>query len=134
MALTQICDHKKKLLVTTLGGEITGPELMEAYSSIYMQPKFDEQFDQLWDCRYIDELKIDQDDLSGLKELANTFCPAHGEPGKLAIIATKNEVIGTARALIASTEKKVREKEVFYSLKEGLEWLGIKTLPAYLLN
>ncbi len=99
-----------------------------------MQPKFDEQFDQLWDCRYIDELKIDRDDLSGLQELANTFCPTRGEPGKLAIIATSNEVIGTARALIASTGKRAREKEVFYSLEEGLEWLGIKTLPAYLLN
>lgn len=134
MALTQVCDRKKKLLVTTLGGEITGQELMEAYSSIYMQPKINEHFNQLWDCRYIDELKIDRDDMSGLQELANTFCPKHGEPGKLAIIATNNEVIGTARALIASAGKRSREKEVFYSLKEGLEWLGIKQLPAYLLN
>lgn len=134
MALTQVCDRKKKLLVTTLGGEVTGQELMEAYSSVYMQPKFEEKFSQLWDCRYIDELKIDSDDMSGLIELANTFCPTQGEHGKLAIIATRNEVVGTARALIASTGERAREKEVFYSLEEGLEWLGIKALPAYLLN
>ncbi|MFK7845079.1 MAG: hypothetical protein AB8G77_07255 [Rhodothermales bacterium] len=135
MALTQVCDRKKRLLVTTFRGEISGQEIMDAYTRIYMQPMFDETFHQLWDCRYVDRFVFDTNDMAGIKQLATTFCPGTEQPlGKIAIIASNEEIIDSAKDIIASTGEHARKKILFNSLEEGLDWLGIENLPAYLLN
>ncbi len=135
MALTQICDRKKKLLLTTLKGDITGQQLMEAYSRIYMQPAFDETFHQLWDCRLVKSLTIEMEEVSGFVQLADTFCPKEGpEIGRMVVVATNEDVINLAKTLIESIGPRMREKNVVGTMEEALEWLGIEALPAYMLN
>ncbi len=135
MALTQICDRKKKLLLTTLKGDITGQQIMEAYSRIYMQPAFDESFHQLWDCRLVKTLSLEMEDVSGLVQLADTFCPKEGtKPGRMVIVATNQEVINLAKMLMESTGPRLREKNLVPTMQEGLKWLGIEVMPAYMLN
>ncbi len=135
MALTQICDRKKKLLVTTLRGEVSGQELMDAYSRIYRQPIFDETFHQLWDFRYIETLHLSKEDFEGIKKLAEKYCPKSGtDLGKMVMIASKQPIIDSLRTILASTEERAREKNLFGSLEDGLAWLGITSLPTYVLN
>ena len=108
---------------------------MDSFSRIYMQPAFDESFHQLWDCRFVDRFIINDGDLEAMKHLADTVCgQTFGGHGKMAVVAKEQNIVEIIKTIFSKACSGNKEKSLFDSIEDGLAWLGIKSLPAYMLN
>ena len=108
---------------------------MDSFTRIYTQPAFDESFHQLWDCRFVERLIIDDQDLEAMKHLAQTLCSISGNtPGKMAVVASERSIVDMIKTILSTAGNGTKEKSLFDTIEEGLAWLGIKSLPAYMLN
>ncbi|MEZ4703188.1 MAG: hypothetical protein R2834_22865 [Rhodothermales bacterium] len=117
---------REELYLISLTGFVSGKELLPTLEALWLQDDFRPSYNQIWDCRGIDELDMDLPDLTALVKLLRTFVPPEAcEPGKIAVVTARFVDYTFARALFGLTKSCRHPRKVFHSTVEAEVWLSI---------
>jgi hypothetical protein len=113
-------DKSRRIVFSRATGIVTDEVLLDHQQRLSADPDFEPDFRQLYDFCDVEELQATS---MGVRELAinNPF----GRGAQRALVAGSQAVYGVARMFQIMAEKGPDRIEVFYSLEEALDWLGL---------
>lgn len=106
-----------------LKGLIEGADLIRAAQALYADPAVEPDFNVLWDASAIDELVLDIEGFTGMKDALQRLRPLAG--GKGAIVAKRDIVRIAAEYFRVVLTTPTREVRVFRSTDEALAWFEV---------
>jgi hypothetical protein len=114
-------DKSRRIVFSQATGRVTDEILLQHQRRLSTDPDFEPDYRQLYDFRDVEDLQATS---TGVRELAinNQF----GRGAQRALIAGSEAVYGVARMFQIMAEKGPDRIEVFYSLEEALDWLGLE--------
>ncbi len=122
-------DTAKKLAVVRLGGVITGHELTEACSSLFLDQSWRPYYNHVWDTRSVSSFNFNCADVNALKMLVASFKkPGEWPEGKSAIVISGriSDFLVEVGDLIVELFKK---PVVFFSeIEEATDWVEASTV------
>lgn len=122
-------DTTKKLAVVRLGGVITGQDLTEACSALFLDRSWKPYYNHVWDTRSVSTFKFDCDDVNALKMLIASFKkPGEWPEGKSAIVISGriSDFLVEAGDLLVELFKK---PIMFFSeIEEAKDWVEASTV------
>jgi len=118
MALTQIVDSTRRLVINVASGTLNAQEMMENQLILRSDPAFEGSFRSLVDLRRVVDLDITGEDLRAVARSS----PFH--PGVLrAYVVTSREQFGLTRLYQAIIDADVSTYRIFESYDEAVAWL-----------
>ena len=74
------------LAMVQLGGVITGRDLTEACSSLFLDKEWKPEMNHVWDIRSVVKFSVEMDDVKAVKLLVDSFKDDTSEAGRTAIV------------------------------------------------
>lgn len=126
MTITHRWYDEQRIVIITLQGELTGQEILEAYSALCLDDRYYSSYHQLWDCRSISSLKMGRRDIKALKMMVDMYSPPEQSALKrrVAILAPQYYIYATAYALLSIMGKQSRQRKVFRTFAAAKSWLS----------
>jgi len=126
-------DPERRLVVTRGYGTFTDPEVFQYQQEVWSRAEL-AWYDELVDMTHVQEIAVPHPDrVRELSELAAKM-DMPGIPSKMAILAPDDHAFGLGRMFQAYRKLDPRSKkqvEVFRTLPEAMEFLGLKEAPKF---
>lgn len=114
-------DAARRIVFTDAHGHVSQEESLVANRRLRANPEFDPTFDQLLDARSVVRAPMDVDEMARVVA-ASPF----GQSSRRAIVVSSNTVYGFARMYKSLAEGDGGDVQVFWSIEEAHEWLGLE--------
>jgi hypothetical protein len=120
MAVSYTIDSKRRLILSSASGEITGAELLGHQDRLMHDPDFDPNFRQLADFTGTTRVSVSSEDVRTLAA-RNIFAPG----SRRCVIAPTAEIFGLARMFQTFRELSggKEELQIFKDREEAMRWL-----------
>jgi hypothetical protein len=113
-----VIDPAQRLVVCTVSGVLTGPELTEHYRAMSADPQFDPCFRQLADLSQVERIVMDSDTVR-----AEARIPVFAPHVRRAFVAPADAQYGVARMFGLYAEDAGQDVHVFRDLPSAMTWL-----------
>lgn len=120
MAVSYTIDVKRRLILSSASGEVTGAELLNHQARLMRDPDFDPNFNQLADFTGTTHVSVSSEDVRALAA-RNIFAPG----SRRCVIATTAEIFGLSRMFQTFRELSggKEELQIFRDREEAMRWL-----------
>ena len=131
MPITYKIYHNQHLVVASCRGHLTGDEFFEYQQTAWSRPEIS-GYNELVDLSEVDEIVAPN--VTRLRQLADLSASmdAPGKASRFAIVAVTELQFALGRMYSTwrnSDHRTSKQAQVFRSLSEALEWLGLKCIP-----
>ena len=118
MALTQVVDATRRLVINVASGTVNIQELMENQEALRNDPAFEPSFRSLFDLRRIVDVDLSGEDLRALAQ-TSPFNPGI----RRAYVVTSSAQLGATRLYQAILNADRSTYRIFESYDEAVAWL-----------
>lgn len=116
---------RQKLGVVRLTGSVAGPIILQALDALYTSEEWVPGFNTLWDGRQIMELGMSPADVEQILEWTAKLRSRMGN-SRAAVVVERGIDTAFARMIVFRDTVSGRERSVFNSLREALQWLQVE--------
>ena len=123
-------DPARRLGMAQVSGQATGADLFAANEALYSHPDWEAGFDELWDCRSIQEFVIDVGEMQALATMEIEGQEQIGS-GRVVLVITREVIAMMGNLYRALVQESGRPVEVTRTLDAGATWLGHDGVPSW---
>jgi hypothetical protein len=124
MAFSCTVDRGRRLGIARVSGGVDTEELLQIIRALLEDPDWEPGFNILWDGCRITDLVVDEREMQTVASDALSRSDRLGE-GKTAIVVTRDRSRELAHMFTALARHPGRDRRVFTSAREALEWLAV---------
>ncbi len=104
---------------------------MDAHSALYEDPRWRPGFDEVWDCRGINEFVVSLEEIRAVADMEMNGQERIGR-GRVALVTTNDLVLLIGQLYQMLVEKAGRPVYLGRGVDDAAVWLGLDALPVWL--
>ncbi|RJQ46129.1 MAG: hypothetical protein C4534_03215 [Gaiellales bacterium] len=124
MPIDYTIDRHEGLILTVAVGTLTDEDIVDMKRRLLADPDYDPGMKELSDIRGVDDFQVTAAGISrfvGIDEVKSEVVKDH----LLAIVASRDVIYGMARMYQSQTQSFKPGVEIFRTMEEAREWLGL---------